>query len=217
MGYSNYKKIKTVAKKFNLTTQRERLFGNVIPIEPSAWLVEALQYMDFLPLTNEKSKSERIISPILIQIAKAYQDKVSFFSGEDLNVKPEDDLAGECDFFFALHPKKVYLETPIISLAEAKDENMEWGVAQCAAQLYGAKLFNEMEGHDIPILYGCATDGIEWQFIRFENNTFYIDNKIYTDLQNNTFYIDNKIYTDLREILGMWHTIIQLYVGSPTE
>jgi len=202
MGYSNYKKIKTVAKKFNLTTQRERLFGNVIPIEPSAWLVEALQYMDFLPLTNEKSKSERIISPILIQIAKAYQDKVSFFSGEDLNVKPEDDLAGECDFFFALHPKKVYLETPIISLAEAKDENMEWGVAQCAAQLYGAKLFNEMEGHDIPILYGCATDGIEWQFIRFENNTF---------------YIDNKIYTDLREILGMWHTIIQLYVGSPTE
>jgi len=202
MGYSNYKKIKTVAKKFNLTTQRERLFGNVIPIEPSAWLVEALQYMDFLPLTNEKSKSERIISPILIQIAKAYQDKVSFFSGEDLNVKPEDDLAGECDFFFALHPKKVYLETPIISLAEAKDENMEWGMAQCAAQLYGAKLFNEMEGHDIPILYGCATDGIEWQFIRFENNTF---------------YIDNKIYTDLREILGMWHTIIQLYVGSPTE
>jgi len=202
MGYSNYKKIKTVAKKFNLTTQRERLFGNVIPIEPSAWLVEALQYMDFLPLTNEKSKSERIISPILIQIAKAYQDKVSFFSGEDLNVKPEDDLAGECDFIFTLYPHRYYVESPIISLAEAKDEDIEWGVAQCAAQLYATKLFNEMEGQNIPILYGCATDGIEWQFIRFENNTF---------------YIDNKIYTDLREILGMWHTIIQLYVGSPTE
>jgi len=34
--------------------------------------------------------------------------------------------------------------------------------------------------------------------------------------ENNIFYLDNKIYTDLREILGMWHTIIQLYVGSPT-
>jgi len=202
MGYSNYKKIKTVAKKFNLAVQREQFFAEIMPIEPSMWLKETLELSHFLPLTNEKVKSERIISPILSEIAKMYYDKITLFSGEAINVKPEEDLAGECDFIFTLYPHRYYVESPIISLAEAKDEDIEWGVAQCAAQLYATKLFNEMEGQNIPILYGCATDGIEWQFIRFENNTF---------------YIDNKIYTDLREILGMWHTIIQLYVGSPTE
>ena len=202
MGYSNYKKIKTVAKKFNLAVQREQFFAEIMPIEPSMWLKETLELSHFLPLTNEKVKSERIISPILSEIAKMYYDKITLFSGEAINVKPEEDLAGECDFIFTLYPHRYYVESPIISLAEAKDEDIEWGVAQCAAQLYGAKLFNEMEGQNIPILYGCATDGIEWQFIRFENNIF---------------YIDNKIYTDLREILGMWHTIIQLYVGSPTQ
>jgi hypothetical protein len=201
MGYSNYKKIKTVAKKFNLAVQREPFFAEITPIEPSLWLKETLQLAQVLPLTNEKVKSERIISPILLEIAKVYYDKITLFSGEAINIKPEDDLAGECDFIFTLHPHRHYVESPIISLAEAKDEDIEWGLAQCAAQLYGAKLFNDLEGQDIPILYGCATDGLEWQFLRFENNVF---------------YIDNKIYTDLKEILGMWHTIIQLYMGSPT-
>jgi hypothetical protein len=176
------------------------LFAKITPIEPSAWLKETLQKASFLRLTNEKSKSERIISPILVEVAAAYATKISFFSGEAINVRPKDNLAGECDFIFTLYPQKPYVEAPIISLAEAKDEDMEWGLAQCAAQLYGAKLFNDLEGQNIPILYGCTTDGVEWQFMRFENNIF---------------FIDNKIYTDLKEILGMWHTIIQLYVGNP--
>lgn len=204
MGYSNFKKLKTVVKKFNLATKLEPIFESIPPIDPSTWLVETLKKSKIGPLTNEKTKSERIISPILLEVAESYQDKITLFSGEDLRVNSEDDLSGECDFMFALHPPQSYIDAPIVSLAESKtgcrpDEDMEWGVAQCAAQLYGAKLYNEAEGKDIPILYGCATDGVEWQFIRFENNVF---------------YIDNKIYTDLREILGVWHHIIQFYVGD---
>jgi len=150
----------------------------------------------YMPLINEKVKSERIVSPILLEIAKAYRDKFTLFSGEDLPVDSSRDLSGECDFFFTLVPRSPYLEAPIVSITEAKDEDMEYGRAQCAAQLYGAKLFNEMEGKNIPILYGCTTDGVEWRFMRFENNTF---------------YIDNKIYTDLREILGVWHYILDFY------
>ncbi len=165
-------------------------------VEPSAWLKETLQMAKYTPLINEKVKSERIVSPILMEIAKAYREKVTLFSGEDLEVNPQDDLSGECDFFFTLIPKGHYLESPIISIAESKNEDMEYGRAQCAAQLYGAKLFNEMEGKNYPILYGCATDGVEWQFMRFENDIF---------------YIDNKIYTEIREILGVWHHILYFY------
>lgn len=197
MGYSNFKKLEQVTKKFGLSAKRRRLFNNIQEILPSSWLLETLDLADLVPLRNEKAKSERIVSPILIEVAKGFKENVTLFSGEALEIDPQKDLSGECDFFFTLVPEGVYLEAPIISLAEAKDEDMDYGIAQCAAQLYGAKLFNESEGKNIPVLYGCASTGTDWQFIRFEKEVF---------------YIDTKIYTDLKEILGVWHHIIELYL-----
>lgn len=197
MGYSNYRKIKTVVKKFNLEVSWVDLFDEIAPVEPSSWLAETLEIAKLMPLTNEKTKAERVVSPILLEVSRNYIDRISFFSGEDLNIRPEDDLSGECDFFFALHPPKPFIDAPIISLAESKDEDMDWGIAQSAAQMLGAKLYNEMEGKNIPFIYGCATDGIEWQFMRLENDTY---------------YLDKKVFTDLKEILGVWHHIIKLYL-----
>lgn len=202
MGYSNFKKIRTVIKKFNLDMQSIILFDNIQPVDPSDFLIETLRRATLSPPTNEKSKSERIVSPILIEILNSYTDKISFFSGEELNVRAEDDLSGECDFFFSLHPPKLYIDAPIISLAEAKDEDMEWGIAQCAAQMLGAKIFNDTEGKKIPLIYGCATDGIEWQFMKFENNCF---------------YVDKKPVTDLAQLLGTWHYIIQLFLEMKNQ
>jgi len=199
MGYSNYKKLKTVAKKFNLSAKWVSLFDNIQSVEPSGWLSETLQISHLFPLMNEKTKAERVVSPILMEVSRTYADKITFFSGEALNVNSDDDLAGECDFFFALHPPQPYIDAPIISITEAKDEDLEWGTAQCAAQLYGAKLYNEMEGRDIPVLYGCTSTGTDWQFIRFENNTF---------------YVDSKVYTDIREILGVWKFILDFYTKN---
>ncbi len=199
MGYSNFKKIKTVIKKFKLDMQLVDLFTAVTPVQPSAWLTESLEIAEIAPLTNEKSKSERIVSPILMEIAKGYRNKISLFSGEDINVRSEDDLSGPCDFFFSLQLPKLYVEAPIISLAESKDEDMEWGIAQCAAQMYGAKLYNEMEGKEIPIIFGCATDGIEWRFMKLENNVY---------------FIDNKTITELPKILGTWHHVLQSYLPN---
>ncbi len=199
MGYSNFKKIKTVVKQFKLDTEMLSLFRDFTLVEPSGWLKESLSIAQLMPLMNEKTKAERIVSPILLEITKFYADRITFFSGENIDVDSTQDLSGACDFFFALQAPKPYMEAPIISITESKDEDMEWGIAQCAAQLYGAKLFNEAEGKDIPFMYGCATDGVEWRFMRFENNIF---------------QIDNKVYTDLKEILGVWHYIIQLYVGK---
>ena len=197
MGYSKFKKLKTVVKKFNLDAKSASLFDTVTPVAPSSWLVTTLQKSRIVPLNNEKTKAERIISPILLEIAEFYQDSVTLFSGETLDVNAAADLSGACDFFFVLHPYKPYIESPIISLVASKNEDMEYGRAQCAAQLYGAKLYNEAEGKDIPFLYGCATDGVEWQFLLFENNTF---------------TIDNRIYTNLNDILGVWHIVLQSYL-----
>ncbi|MEY4937458.1 MAG: hypothetical protein RIS64_3817 [Bacteroidota bacterium] len=199
MGYSNYKKIKTVSKKFKVDVVLERLFENVKRVEPSSWLKESLEFAELMPLTNEKSKSERIVSPILLEVVKSYSTQITLFSGENIDIQPENDLSGECDFFFGLHPPKPFIDTPIISLTEAKDEDMELGIGQCAAQMYGARLFNEADGKNIPVIYGCVTNGLEWQFLK---------------LYNNCFYVDKKVYTDLSEVLGVWHTILKFYLGQ---
>ncbi len=105
MGYSNFKKIKTVSKKFNLDVKMSRFFDNVQIVEPSNWLKECLVMSEMMPLTNEKTKSERIVSPILLEVVKSYAEKITLFSGENIDIRPEDDLSGACDFFFALHPQ----------------------------------------------------------------------------------------------------------------
>lgn len=197
MGYSKFKKLQSVVEKFNLDAISVRLFDEIEKIEPSEWLNEALRRGEIALHTNEKAKAERIISQILLEVFESYKDKISFYSGEQINVNPKDNLSGECDFFFALHPPKPFIDAPIISLTEAKDEDMEWGIAQCAAQMLGAKLYNEGRNKNVPFIYGCSTDGFSWQFLKLENDIY---------------DVDNKIYTDLREILGVWHHIINLYL-----
>ena len=202
MGYSNFKNLKTVTKKFGLDARLIPIFPSEIEmVSPSSWLKETLEIGGLMPLTNEKNKSERIVSPILMELAKHYKAEITLFSGEDLIMRSEDDLAGECDFFFSLHPPKPYIDLPIISLVEAKDEDLEWGLAQCAAQVYGAYLYNKAEGKEIPVLYGCTTTGRDWQFFKLENGIF---------------YVHNKEMTDLPQVIGTWHWILNLYVTNYT-
>ena len=94
MGFSSFRKIKQVTKKFGLDAQLVPLFSNIAPVEPSNWLLETLLIATEMPLTNEKSKSERIVSPILVEAVRRYNGKITMFSGEELSVAPQDDLSG---------------------------------------------------------------------------------------------------------------------------
>ncbi len=60
---------------------------------------------------------------------------------------------------------------------------MDQGTVQCAAQLIGAARFNEREKKAIPTLYGCATTGVEWQFLKLENNVCTLDKARYYTLE----------------------------------
>jgi hypothetical protein len=199
MGYSSFKKIHQVTKKFGLKAKLTPLFPEIVPQIPSDWLLKSLEIAYKAPATTEKAKSERLVSPTLMEVVQAFEFDITLFSGEEININAQDDLAGPCDFFFGLYPLSPYLETPVIAIAEAKDEDLEWGVAQCAAQLYAAHLLNEQDGKKLDVLYGCATDGVEWQFIKFKNNIF---------------YIDPKPITHLPHLLGVWHWIIRFFIDN---
>lgn len=179
MGYSNYKKLRQVVDKFGLITKKVRLFHDINPVQPTDWLIRTIELADAIPLSNEKVKSERIISPVLTEVHQMHKSKVALFSGEELNVEPENDLNGACDFCFSANPEAYLLEAPIVSLAEARDEDLDYGIAQCAAQMIGAQKYNLLRGDEVPIIFGCATTAGEWKFLKLEGNTLYIDLKSY--------------------------------------
>jgi hypothetical protein len=199
MAYSNFRSLKKTLKAFSLEEIDIQFFTDPPSIMPTEWLVKTLEVAKMFPLTNEKGKSERIISPILAEVAIPYMDKITLFSGEDLTIEGEKELSGECDFFFAKHPRKSVMQAPIITLVEAKDEDLEYGVAQCIAQMYAAQCYNKLEGKDIPFIYGCASTGGEWRFMRLEGKVIYLDT-------------DNYYLNDLPKIIGIFHTIIERFL-----
>ena len=196
MGYSNYKNFKQTLKKFNLEETDLNMFPEVKPVQPSEWLVQSIAYAERMPLTNEKSKSERLISPILLEVSLHFEKYITLFSGENLTVDSSIDLAGECDFFFAKHPHKSVMQAPVVTLVEAKNENFEFGKAQCTAQMYASLRYNEEEGKPIPFIYGCVVTGGEWRFMRLEGQTLTLDRKMH--------YL-----VELPKILGIFHQILE--------
>jgi hypothetical protein len=172
-GYSSFS-MKAVKKQFNLVEKRENLFPNPCTLQPSEWLLTTLaRHQRIISFNNEKSRSEFIVAPILSEVADLNIKKVSFFSGENLDVDKAQSLTGECDFIFTNTPESSTIECPIFSMVECENDNVNTGLGQCVAQLVGARLYNEREGNELPYLYGCVTTGYDWLFLKLENQYIY--------------------------------------------
>ena len=75
----------------------------------------------------------------------------------------------------------LYLEAPIIIiLAEAKRDDPTTGFGQCVVEMIAAQRFNTEKGPDIPRIYGAATTGTMWQFLKLEGQQLYIDKAVYS-------------------------------------
>lgn len=196
MAYSDFSLVK-VKKEFGLTEEKIQLFPEKRVIEPSAWLKTTLQISLGLALasSSEKARSEFIIAPLLIELEMINNQSFTIFSGERLDVAPEQGLNGECDFILSKNPISSTLQFPIFCLVEAKKNDIKEGLGQCVAQMLGATLFNHNENNQSPAIYGCVTTGEIWQFLKLENKTFYLDIQHY--------YIN-----ELGKLIGILQSII---------
>lgn len=179
MVYSQFK-ITDLRRTFGIQDHKQRLFAGVVPVAPSAWLQHSLGFQERLPLNSEKAKSEWIIAPILAEIWEQSGYVFTIHSGVNLEADVDRGLNGECDFILSADPEKSYfLKSPVFTLVESKRDDFLGGVPQCAAQMLGARKFNELDGISIPCIYGCVTDGTEWLFLKLEGNSFYMDDMTY--------------------------------------
>ncbi len=170
MAYSSFTNVRQVMKKFDLTGKRVPLFQEVIPISPSSWLVETLDIALEMVITSEKERSERLVTPILMELSRRNNNLVTIYSGRELNVDAEAGLNGECDFLLSWGTLAEEVDFPLFSVVEAKRNDLDQGTAQCLAQMMGSKLFNEAAGVNMPWLYGASTIGTEWHFHKMTGN-----------------------------------------------
>jgi hypothetical protein len=182
MAFSDFT-LQAVETQFGVTPRQAPLFPDVPPVAVPAWLRELLGRALELPLVSEKARSELIVMPVLLACRELSHNTVAIFSGSRLDVSPEQGLLGECDFLLARTPPVPEVRAPLVAVVEAKKNDVEAGLGQCAAQMIGARVLNERTGQHIPVVYGCVTTGEIWQFLSLDGAALTIDRLRY--------YLDN--------------------------
>ena len=177
MAYSDFK-LQEVVRKFGLTiNEKVDLFADT-PERESSTILDAILKTNIalaLAINTEKARSEMIIAPVLIEIKNIFSEEISLFSGVDFNVEPERGLNGVYDFIISKSPEQLFITSPIVTIVEAKNENIKVGLGQCVAEMIAAQLFNQQEGNDIDVIYGIVTTGNMWKFLKLQNQIVYID------------------------------------------
>ncbi|NEQ97972.1 MAG: hypothetical protein F6K30_14845 [Cyanothece sp. SIO2G6] len=181
MAYSDFTLSKLKEGFQIVMEEKSNIFPNIREETISDYLRDTLE--ENIPLAlaihTEKARSEMIVTPILIELRKVLNRRISLFSGVDFNVDKEKGLNGVCDYIISLSDEQLYLNSPVISIVEAKNDNIKSGLAQCAAEMVAAKIFNEQQSNPIRTIYGVVTTGSIWKFLKLDGPTLYIDIKEY--------------------------------------
>lgn len=195
MAFSEFT-LEAVERQLGVTTQEADLFPHAPTAPVPDWLPGWLARGTRLALLSEKSRSEFIVVPLLLAAREQSGDRFAIFSGQRLDVDPEAGLVGECDFILAVGPALPPLHAPVMTVVEAKKNDVEAGLGQCIAQMVAARRFNEAAGRATSPVYGCVTTGETWQFLRLAERVALLDRPRY--------YLDNA-----SRILGVLQAIYE--------
>ncbi|MEC4880616.1 MAG: hypothetical protein SAL70_04595 [Scytonema sp. PMC 1070.18] len=177
MPYNKFD-LQTLVTDFNLElSENTRLFLNIQPVEPSDLLLTLLE--ENLPLATaintEKARSELIIFPILLEVKRKMNNEISVFSGQEFTVDIARGLNGNPDFLISKSREQFFITAPVMTLVEAKNQDINSGLGQCGSEMVAAQIYNAKNNQPINVVYGCVTTGVLWRFLSLENQTLFID------------------------------------------
>ncbi|MGB3239015.1 MAG: hypothetical protein WBB29_12015 [Geitlerinemataceae cyanobacterium] len=181
MAYSDFS-LARVKNDFGLVLEESHdLFAATPPVSSSDLLKTILN--DYVPLaisiSTEKARSEFLIAPILAEVRRLLNKQVSLFLGKDFTVDSERGLVGFCDYIISGSQEQLFISAPVMTIFEAKKEDIIGGLGQCAAAMVAARCFNQNQGTEVERIYGAVTTGTNWKFLIFEETTLYIDSVEY--------------------------------------
>jgi hypothetical protein len=176
MAYNNFT-LDLVKDRFDLKLMNNRFCELLSSSDPQAEFLTIFDESFSLAeiAKSEKAKSELLVSPILVQARRLVDRQVQLFSGEEFNVDQEKGLNGFCDFLFSKSENQFTIDAPVLMLVEAKRGELETGLGQCVAEMLAAQNYNQLKNRNIPVIYGCVTSGVLWQFLKLEGSDVTID------------------------------------------
>ena len=166
--------LETIETELGVTPRPGMVFPALPEAPVPAWLTAGLARGMELALVSEKARSEFIVAPVLLGVRELSGGRISILSGQRLDVDPGRRLLGECDFILALSEPLPRLRAPLVTIVEAKKNDIDAGLGQCIAQMVAAQLFNERAGRK-GVVFGCVTTGEDWQFLRLDGQAVMID------------------------------------------
>lgn len=95
------------------------------------------------------------------------------------------------------NPDKLTIKAPVVTIIEAKNENINQGLAQCIATMYAAYLVNRRDPHvGAKTVYGTVTTGQIWRFLSLTTHL-----EVCIDL-------NDRYLTPIDELLGLLNALV---------
>ncbi len=184
MSYNEFTLV-DVRDKFNLKIVGRSLFTelNLFQASDFSLLTRILTRNKKVAIKSEQSRCEALVFPLLIELMERNADQMSLFSDETFDVDESKGLKGRCDYLLSAGQQSYIIEAPVFAIVEAKQAIIEKSMGQCAAAMFAARLFNEKKEKPYKTIYGAISSGREWQFLKLEGGTLWIDKDIYFENQ----------------------------------
>src|SRR5205085_6522427 len=122
-----------VQHDFALTTDASQLlFPEIAPVPLSETMRR--YFDDFralgMSIPTEKGRSELLVAPLLAEVWRRSDHRISLHSGVELNVDEAVGLTGVCDFLLGRSSQLYFVEAPIVAVVEAKKDSIPDGLGQ---------------------------------------------------------------------------------------
>ena len=174
MPFSDFT-LDSVRRKLGVTTALATIFPNLRPVPPPAWLLDGFSRNTPLSRGSEQARRESLIAPVLSAARFVSGDKLAIFSAQAFDVDVSRGLNGECDYLVAVAPPIPPLRSPVVAVVEAKKADIELGLGQCVAEMVAVHEFNRDEGEPAAPVFGCVTNGDQWQWLKLDGHRALID------------------------------------------
>ena len=131
------------------------------PLPPSTFFEERLRRLDGFDLRGSERAKELLIDAFCEEVIRRHE-QLRIWKAAPLQ---SDELVGAVDYLIA--PRKAYLDRPLLCVVEAKKDDFEQGMAQCALEMHACQWNNRQVGKAVDI-YGIVSNGQGWQFYKLD-------------------------------------------------
>lgn len=146
---------------------------NAQPRPPSDTLQEILSRFEFFDLQSSEPAKTLLIDALFVEVVPRHK-KLKVWKEAILNT---DTTTGVADYVIA--PKRAYMATPLLCVAEAKKDDFPKGRIQCLAEMAACRWNNQQRGLDFEV-YGIVSNGQVWQFYQLTQTSDLLESTLYT-------------------------------------